>query len=241
LAETCSFFYAIKYQHKTYYHSCVSWLKFTSPLDCNSSSELWYLHRQGRSVDGDESHNFHSLPPPPPKAQQPPSGSGPSHYRGFTITLRHTTLGRTPLDEWSARPRGIPDNTQEKKHPCPRRDSNTIQQASGRGPTRPLRSTKSQYTWMLYITTILRRAAHAFSMNVATNSNFKAREGWHEARFILRMWPVNFIWRFPLCLWNDSCVYGGKLQKLCLNIRRHQTAFVLFLWISVFLNHFHVV
>jgi hypothetical protein len=31
-----------------------------------------------------------------------PSGPGPPHYRGFTITLRHTTLGRTPLDEWSA-------------------------------------------------------------------------------------------------------------------------------------------
>jgi len=31
LAETCSYFFAIKYHHKTYYHSCVSWLKFTSP------------------------------------------------------------------------------------------------------------------------------------------------------------------------------------------------------------------
>jgi hypothetical protein len=28
-----------------------------------------------------------------------PSGPGPPHYRGFTIKLRHTTLGRTPLDE----------------------------------------------------------------------------------------------------------------------------------------------
>jgi hypothetical protein len=27
------------------------------------------------------------------------SGPQPPHYRGFTITLRHTTLGRTPLDE----------------------------------------------------------------------------------------------------------------------------------------------
>ena len=26
-------------------------------------------------------------------------GSRPPHYRGFTIILRHTTLGRTPLDE----------------------------------------------------------------------------------------------------------------------------------------------
>jgi len=32
LAETCSYSFAIKYHHKTYYHSCVSWLKFTSPL-----------------------------------------------------------------------------------------------------------------------------------------------------------------------------------------------------------------
>jgi hypothetical protein len=28
-----------------------------------------------------------------------PSGPRPAHYRGFTITLRHTTLGRNPLDE----------------------------------------------------------------------------------------------------------------------------------------------
>ena len=30
-----------------------------------------------------------------------------SHYRGFTITLRHTTLGRTPLGELSARHRDL--------------------------------------------------------------------------------------------------------------------------------------
>jgi hypothetical protein len=37
-----------------------------------------------------------------PHGATAPSGPGPSHYRGFTITLRHTTVGRTPLDEWSA-------------------------------------------------------------------------------------------------------------------------------------------
>ena len=36
-----------------------------------------------------------------------PCGPGPPHYRGFTITLRHTTLGRTPLEEWSARRRDL--------------------------------------------------------------------------------------------------------------------------------------
>ena len=34
------------------------------------------------------------------------SGHG-LRYRGFTITLRHTTLGRTPLDEWSSPPRDV--------------------------------------------------------------------------------------------------------------------------------------
>jgi len=51
-----------------------------------------------------------------------PSGPGP-HYRGFTITLRYCTLGRTPLDEWSARRRDLypptynTDNRQTSMHP----------------------------------------------------------------------------------------------------------------------------
>ena len=32
-----------------------------------------------------------------------PRGTETPHYRGFTITLRHTTFGRTPLDVLSAR------------------------------------------------------------------------------------------------------------------------------------------
>ena len=34
------------------------------------------------------------------------------HYRGFTITLRHTVVRRTPLDEWSARPTNLYLTTQ---------------------------------------------------------------------------------------------------------------------------------
>jgi len=39
------------------------------------------------------------------------SGPGFSHYRGFTITLRHTELGRTSLDEWPARCRDLWQHT----------------------------------------------------------------------------------------------------------------------------------
>jgi len=35
------------------------------------------------------------------------SGTGPLQCRGFTITLRHTTLGSTLLGEWSARRRDL--------------------------------------------------------------------------------------------------------------------------------------
>ena len=40
-------------------------------------------------------------------AWQHPGGSRLPHYRGFTIILRHTTVGRTPLDEWSVRRRNF--------------------------------------------------------------------------------------------------------------------------------------
>ena len=42
-----------------------------------------------------------------PQGAAAPSGSGPPVYGSFTITLRHTKVGRTPLDEWSARRRDL--------------------------------------------------------------------------------------------------------------------------------------
>jgi hypothetical protein len=44
---------------------------------------------------------------PCPQDATAPSGPGPPQYRGFTIAYRHTTLGRTPLDEWLARRRDL--------------------------------------------------------------------------------------------------------------------------------------
>ena len=44
-----------------------------------------------------------------------PSGPGPPHYRGFTITFRHATLGRTHLDEGPARRRDLYLTTQHSQ------------------------------------------------------------------------------------------------------------------------------
>jgi hypothetical protein len=56
----------------------------------------------------------------------------------YLITLRHTTIGRTPLDEWSARRRDLWHYTTLTKNSIPfrRRDLNPqSQQARGRRPT----------------------------------------------------------------------------------------------------------
>ena len=57
----------------------------------------------------------HFLSPHPLWHFEPITGHGLPLW-GFTIKLRHTTLSRTPLEEWSARPyRPLPDNTQHSQ------------------------------------------------------------------------------------------------------------------------------
>jgi hypothetical protein len=54
---------------------------------------------------------------------------GSPHCWGFTIILRHTTLGRTPLDEWSARQRDLyltTHSSHKKQTSTPGRYSNPL-------------------------------------------------------------------------------------------------------------------
>ena len=71
--------------------------------------------------------SFHGAPAP--------SGPGYQSYGGFSITIRNTTLGRSPLDEWSSRYRDFYQTTQNTHtgHPCLRRDWNPQSQQDG-GP-----------------------------------------------------------------------------------------------------------
>jgi hypothetical protein len=54
------------------------------------------------------------------------SGPRPPHYSDFTITLKHTTLSRTPLNGWSVRRRNLYLTTHNihKRYSCLRWDSN---------------------------------------------------------------------------------------------------------------------
>ena len=65
------------------------------------------------------------------------SGLGPPSYRGFTIALRHTELGRTPLDEWSTCRKALyltKHNNHVMQHPCPRRNANPQSQQTSFKP-----------------------------------------------------------------------------------------------------------
>ena len=71
---------------------------------------------------------------------QSPSGPRPPHYQGFTIALRHTTLGKTPLDERSARRRDLyltTHNTYNRQTSMPLAGSEPTISASER-PQTPL-------------------------------------------------------------------------------------------------------
>jgi len=57
-----------------------------------------YCRRSEQLLDTEHSSLFVMSTYFPHRATAP-IGPGPSHYRGSMITLRHTTIGRTSLDE----------------------------------------------------------------------------------------------------------------------------------------------
>jgi hypothetical protein len=113
-----------------------AYLRFISVLLFNL---LYFLKKEQREVQTTTYwlHNEQSNPPSPPS---PTAVSGPwlPHYRGFTIALRYTTLGITPLDEGSACRRDgylTTHGIYKRQTSMRRRDSNLqFQQASGLRP-----------------------------------------------------------------------------------------------------------
>jgi len=83
--------------------------KFPRKTDGNESLILAYHYRTTDRRNNWIFNGFFLL------RRNSPGGPMPPHYRGFVITLRHTTLGRTPLDEWSARRRPLHYNTQHSQ------------------------------------------------------------------------------------------------------------------------------
>ena len=78
---------------------------------CFCFTEVLWVHHARNALQYGVSNKFitfsSSSPPPVLRGSTAPSGPRSPHLREFTITLRHTTIGRTPLDEWSARRRDL--------------------------------------------------------------------------------------------------------------------------------------
>jgi len=75
-----------------------------------------------------------------PHGATAPSGSGPPHYRGFTISLRHIIISRSLLDEWSARRRDFyltTHNTHKRQISVPPAGFEPATPASERPLTQP--------------------------------------------------------------------------------------------------------
>jgi hypothetical protein len=71
-------------------------------VKCETQISLWGKMQMDMFAENQKTGLYFS-----PHASTAPSRPGPAHYRSFTITLRHTTHGMTPLDEWSARRRDV--------------------------------------------------------------------------------------------------------------------------------------
>jgi hypothetical protein len=84
-----------------------------------------------------------------PTSHDATAASGPGlHFQGFTITLRPTTLGRTPLDKWSAHRRNLTwqqTTLIRDRYPGPWQDSNP--HLSRRAATDLCLRTRSHWDW----------------------------------------------------------------------------------------------
>jgi len=103
-----------------------------------------------------------------------PSGPMPPHCRGFIITLRHITLGRTSLDDWSARRRDLyltTHNTYKSQTSMPRRDSNP--QFSKRAAADPRLRPRGQ--WDRHYVVLLEQHLRLLSITNDKERNFFLR------------------------------------------------------------------
>ena len=94
-----------------------SWFIYITLPACNVSEYItakkaWPQTISNRTLRKRKYTTIIQFESPPPRALTAPSGPRPPHYPWFTITLRHTTLGRTPLEEWSAECRDLYMTTQ---------------------------------------------------------------------------------------------------------------------------------
>jgi hypothetical protein len=140
------------------------------------------------------------------------SGPAPPPYRGFTITLRHTTLGRTPLDGWSDRRNDLylpnTQHSQETNNHAPSgiQTHNPNKQAAADPRLRPRghreRPTEEILNTVMFKVTVFREVdgfgAIGVEGNVKRCSVWNVRYSWNHTESLCgRRWRVSsWEWRW---------------------------------------------
>jgi len=82
--------------------SCIHFIRFVQTTHSSQKLRVMECGKERKIF----SWIFHP-PPSPAHGAIAPNGPGPSHNKGFTITLKHFALDSTPQDEWSVRYRDL--------------------------------------------------------------------------------------------------------------------------------------
>ena len=150
---------------------------------------LYYCHRVVTQLQFNKFIIYHNNPPP--HGTTATSEPGPSHCWVFKITLRHTTLGKTPLDEGSVR-----RETSNWKHTTLTRQRSMS--PVGFEPVTPARE--------LPQTQALDRAATAFGKDIVSTSGYRDR----TTRCLLHnefemTWRTGEVFKLKYCVY--LCLY----------------------------------
>jgi len=136
-------------------------------------------------------HHHH---PPPPYDATPPSPPGSPYNQGFTVTLRHTPLGNTPLDEWSAQNTALyltTHNTNKRQISMPPAGFERATPASERPETRAL---DRAATWSAYIISNI----YIYMPLTQVKTNCDPCMLWNDRRVIIDYWKQKKLLFGPL-------------------------------------------
>jgi hypothetical protein len=156
-------------------------MSLTSPVAARPKRAAWYnvqLRFNELSTGRFFMFTVTQQPPPPP----PPWARGSSFTRFLDHTQRRTTVGRTPLYEWSSRRTDfyLTTHNTHNKHPCPLR--NRTRNPSNPAAADPRLRTRGHWDWPKCFL-----VSQKFNMGILAEVYVRCF-GWFKCRNVIHKW-----------------------------------------------------